>query len=154
MAAQELEAVLSGQGYPVPAGGGCDWGPPEPREPARLRRNTCYVVLAVLFNEKSEVLMVQEAKRECYGAWYLPAGRMEPGETIVQAMRREVAEETGLQCQPRTLLAVEERGPGWIRFVFLAEPTGAGRGGADRGLPAGGRGASRPRQLLPRQRAC
>ncbi|XP_062995273.1 8-oxo-dGDP phosphatase NUDT18 [Elgaria multicarinata webbii] len=124
MAAEELEAVLSGGGWPVPGGGCCDSGPPEPPEPARLRRNTCYIVLAVLLNEKNEVLVMQEAKRECYGTWYLPAGRMEPQETIVEAMQREVQEETGLQCQPRTLLAVEERGPGWIRFVFLARHTG------------------------------
>lgn len=77
---------------------------------------------------QNEVLMMQEAKRECYGAWYLPAGRMEPKETIVQAMQREVKEETGLECQPLTLLAVEERGATWLRFVFLAQPTGASLG--------------------------
>ncbi|XP_061449218.1 8-oxo-dGDP phosphatase NUDT18 [Rhineura floridana] len=122
-AAAEVGAVLSGGGWPVVA------PPPscsleEPPEPARLRRNTCYVVLAVLLNEEREVLMMQEAKSECRGRWYLPAGRMEPKETIVEAVQREVAEETGLQCQPLTLLAVEERGPAWIRFVFLARPTG------------------------------
>lgn len=68
--------------------------------------------------------MIQEAKRECRGAWYLPAGRMEVGETIVEAMQREVKEEAGLLCEPVTLLSVEERGAAWIRFVFLARPTG------------------------------
>lgn len=68
--------------------------------------------------------MIQEAKRECRGTWYLPAGRMEPGETIVEAMQREVKEEAGLLCEPVTLLSVEERGASWIRFVFLARPTG------------------------------
>lgn len=70
------------------------------------------------------MLLIQEAKRECRGAWYLPAGRMEPGESIVDALQREVKEEAGLLCQPLTLLAVEERGPAWIRFAFLAQPTG------------------------------
>ncbi|NXF41496.1 NUD18 phosphatase, partial [Nyctibius bracteatus] len=70
------------------------------------------------------VLLVQEAKPECRGRWYLPAGRMEPGESIVAAVRREVKEETGLECEPLTLLALEERGPAWIRFAFLARPTG------------------------------
>lgn len=68
--------------------------------------------------------MVQEAKKECYGSWYLPAGRMESGETIVEALQREVKEEAGLLCEPLTLLSVEERGPSWIRFTFLAQPTG------------------------------
>ena len=70
------------------------------------------------------MLLIQEAKKECRGSWYLPAGRMEPRETIVEALQREVKEEAGLQCEPLTLLSVEERGPSWIRFVFLARPTG------------------------------
>ncbi|KAB0396275.1 hypothetical protein E2I00_018981, partial [Balaenoptera physalus] len=90
----------------------------------RLRKNVCYVVLAVFLNEQDEVLLIQEAKKECRGSWYLPAGRMEPRETIVEALQREVKEEAGLQCEPLTLLSVEERGPSWIRFVFLARPTG------------------------------
>ncbi|NXD32529.1 NUD18 phosphatase, partial [Spelaeornis formosus] len=70
------------------------------------------------------VLLVQEAKPECRGRWYLPAGRVEPGEPIETALRREVREEAGLLCEPLTLLALEERGPAWIRFAFLARPTG------------------------------
>ncbi|XP_014813877.1 PREDICTED: 8-oxo-dGDP phosphatase NUDT18, partial [Calidris pugnax] len=116
-----LDAVLGGGGWDV---GGTFEGPPQPTGPIRLGKNVCYVVLAVLFNEEDGVLLVQEAKAECRGKWYLPAGRMEPGEGIVAAMRREVKEETGLECQPLTLLALEERGPAWIRFAFLARPTG------------------------------
>ncbi|NWW97580.1 NUD18 phosphatase, partial [Caloenas nicobarica] len=99
-------------------------GAPPSTGPIRLGRNVCYVVLAVLFNQEDAVLLVQEAKPECRGMWYLPAGRMEPGESIVAAMRREVKEETGLECEAVTLLALEERGPAWIRFAFLAHPTG------------------------------
>ncbi|XP_037351655.1 8-oxo-dGDP phosphatase NUDT18 [Talpa occidentalis] len=117
-----LTAVLGGQGLRVQS---CDSGPAgEPPAPARLRQDVCYVVLAVFLNEQDEVLLIQEAKKECRGSWYLPAGRMEPGETIVKALQREVKEEAGLHCEPLTLLSVEERGPSWIRFVFLARPTG------------------------------
>lgn len=58
---------------------------------------------------------------------------MEPGETIVEALQREVKEEAGLHCEPLTLLSVEERGPSWIRFVFLARPTGIGPPGGSMG---------------------
>ncbi|KAM6395599.1 8-oxo-dGDP phosphatase NUDT18 [Rhynochetos jubatus] len=119
--AAEMDAVLGGGGWDV---GGCFEGPPQPPDPIRLGKNACYVVLAVLFNEEDRVLLVQEAKPECRGRWYLPAGRMEPGEGIAAAVRREVKEETGLECDPLTLLALEERGPAWIRFAFLARPTG------------------------------
>ncbi|XP_051496890.1 8-oxo-dGDP phosphatase NUDT18 [Apus apus] len=119
--AAELEAVLGGGSWEV---GANLEGPHTPPDPVCLGRNVCYVVLAVLFNQEERVLLVQEAKRECRGKWYLPAGRMEPGENIVAAVRREVKEETGLECEPLTLLALEERGPAWIRFAFLARPTG------------------------------
>ncbi|XP_030319907.1 8-oxo-dGDP phosphatase NUDT18-like [Calypte anna] len=121
--AAELDAVLGGCGWEV-TGESIEGPPAPPGPPIRLGRDVCYVVLAVLFNEEDRVLLVQEAKPGCRGQWYLPAGRMEPGESILEAVRREVKEETGLECQPLTLLALEERGPAWIRFVFLAQPTG------------------------------
>lgn len=68
--------------------------------------------------------MVQEAKRDCYGRWYLPAGRMEAGESIREALCREVKEEAGFECEPITMLMVEEKRHKWIRFTFLAEVTG------------------------------
>lgn len=68
--------------------------------------------------------MVQEAKKECYGRWYLPAGRMEQGESIEEAVQREVREEAGVDCRPVTMLLVQEQGPQWIRFTFLAEAIG------------------------------
>ncbi|XP_029459697.1 8-oxo-dGDP phosphatase NUDT18 isoform X2 [Rhinatrema bivittatum] len=117
----ELQAVLDGHGLPVPD---TYDAAPESLEPVVLRKNVCYIVLGILLNEQGEVLMIQEAKRACYGKWYLPAGRMELGETILEALKREVKEETGLECEPGTLLVVEERGPCWIRFTFLAEPKG------------------------------
>jgi len=52
----------------------------------------------------------QEAKSSCAGQWYLPAGRMEPGEDIVEAVKREVLEETGIHFEPSTLLLVESAG--------------------------------------------
>ena len=49
------------------------------------------------------------------GQWYLPAGRMEPGEEITEAAIREVKEETGLDFEPSTLLSVEAAGK---HFIF------------------------------------
>ena len=48
--------------------------------------------------------MMQEAKSSCAGQWYLPAGKMEPGEDISEAAVREVLEETGLEFEVSTLL--------------------------------------------------
>lgn len=96
---------------------------------------------------QDEVLMVQEAKPDCYKQWYLPAGRVEVGESLEEALRREVRhnthtrsftcrghlvmadclqvkEEAGFECEPITLLLIQEQGPQWIRFIFLARLTG------------------------------
>ncbi|XP_049872560.1 8-oxo-dGDP phosphatase NUDT18 [Pectinophora gossypiella] len=89
-----------------------------------LGGNVTYVVACVIINESNEVLMMQEAKESCAGKWYLPAGRMEKGETIVQAAVREVLEETGLECEPKTLLVVETAGGMWYRFVVTGEVVG------------------------------
>jgi hypothetical protein len=36
-----------------------------------------------------EVLLMQEAKKSCRGQWYLPSGKVEPGETIEVCGMRE-----------------------------------------------------------------
>ncbi|XP_036383833.1 8-oxo-dGDP phosphatase NUDT18 [Megalops cyprinoides] len=115
-----VEKILNGEGFEIKELDSV----PEQVTAVALRKTVCYIVSAVIFNTKNEVLMMQEAKPECYRRWYLPAGRMEETESIVEGMRREVKEETGLDCQPITLLLVQEQGMQWIRFVFLAEVTG------------------------------
>ncbi|KAG0711971.1 8-oxo-dGDP phosphatase NUDT18 [Chionoecetes opilio] len=82
-----------------------------------LRENVCFIVAAVLLNSEGHVLMMQEAKSSCAGKWYLPAGRMEAGETIVEAAKREVLEETGLDTDITTVLMVESAAGSWFRFV-------------------------------------
>ncbi|XP_068219935.1 8-oxo-dGDP phosphatase NUDT18 isoform X2 [Palaemon carinicauda] len=89
-----------------------------------LKENVCFIVAAVLVNEEGSVLMMQEAKKSCAGQWYLPAGRMEEGETIVEAAQREVLEETGLVTEITTLLMVESASGSWFRFVVTGNVTG------------------------------
>uniref|UniRef100_A0A3B5M9Z4 Nudix hydrolase domain-containing protein n=1 Tax=Xiphophorus couchianus TaxID=32473 RepID=A0A3B5M9Z4_9TELE len=129
---EQVEQLLSGQGSEVTL---CDLGL-ELSKPATLRKNVTYIVCGIIFNEQEEVLMVQEAKPDCYKQWYLPAGRVEVGESLEEALRREVKEEAGFDCQPITLLLIQEQGPQWIRFIFLARITGQ----RSRPLRQGGRG--------------
>lgn len=83
-----------------------------------------YIVACVMINEDGAILMMQEAKKSCAGKWYLPAGRMERGETIVEAGVREVFEETGLNVEITTLLGVECAGGSWFRFVVTGTVIG------------------------------
>ncbi|BFF88989.1 8-oxo-dGDP phosphatase NUDT18 [Drosophila madeirensis] len=89
-----------------------------------LGQTVTYVVACVLINEHDELLMIEEAKQSCAGKWYLPAGRMERGESITEAAAREVFEETGLNAELTTLLAVEVAGGSWFRFVLTGRITG------------------------------
>ncbi|MDD5599208.1 MAG: NUDIX hydrolase [Victivallaceae bacterium] len=60
-------------------------------------------VRAVILNEKGEVLL---QCRTDTGRWGLPAGGVELGETALDALKREVFEETGLQILDAEPLAL------------------------------------------------
>ena len=51
---------------------------------------------AVVRDENDRLLVIQRAHPPSEGMWSLPGGRVEPGETLAAAVRREVFEETGL----------------------------------------------------------
>jgi len=49
------------------------------------------------------VLLIRRAKPPLAGAWSLPGGRIEPGERAVEAVHRELAEETGVSADLWTM---------------------------------------------------
>lgn len=81
----------------------------------------CFALVVV--RRGDQFLLVQE--RNHGQLWYLPAGRVEPGETFAAAARRETLEESGVPVRPVGILRVEHSpGPtgARLRVVFLAEP--------------------------------
>src|SRR5262249_18723306 len=54
------------------------------------------------------VLLVQRAKPPMVGKWTLPGGRLRGGETIADAVEREVFEETGIRVAAGSLVEVVE----------------------------------------------
>lgn len=60
-------------------------------------------VLAVIPDDDGRVCLVRDAKRE---QWTLPMGRVEPGESVRDAVVREVREEAGLDVEPVRLTGV------------------------------------------------
>jgi 8-oxo-dGTP pyrophosphatase MutT (NUDIX family) len=61
-----------------------------------IRTNKVVLVVAALIEDRqNRMLMVREANPQCYGRWNQPAGHVDPGESITEALHREVREETG-----------------------------------------------------------
>ncbi|PAV81313.1 hypothetical protein WR25_09314 [Diploscapter pachys] len=93
----------------------------------RLHDNVNYVAAGLIIRgdaDNEEVLLIQENKKSCHGKWYMPAGRVEAGETLTEAVIREVKEETGHECEVVELLSVQVQGSGWYRFAFYCKLTG------------------------------
>jgi ADP-ribose pyrophosphatase len=68
-------------------------------------------------DDRKRVLLVRQYRLPALKyLWELPAGRVDPGETPLQAARRELAEETGYRARKFQKLAVFYPSPG-----FLAE---------------------------------
>ena len=61
----------------------------------------------VLDGEK--VLLVRRARAPLLGEWSLPGGLVEVGEQLAEAVRREIAEETGLNVRVEGIVKVLDR---------------------------------------------
>ncbi len=80
--------------------------------------------------------MVRRGRGPAVGLWSVPGGRVEPGETMAQAVVRELAEETGVEGTCEGLLGWVERigaGHHYVIFDFVVrpEPGAAPRPGDD-----------------------
>jgi len=73
-----------------------------------------------------EVLLIKRAKPPRQGQWSLPGGAQKLGETVFEAARREILEETGLEIEVLGLIDVvdsitpddDEKGGGKIRYHY------------------------------------
>ena len=54
-------------------------------------------VVAAIIHQGGRILATQRGYGDCKGMWEFPGGKMEPGETEEQAIRREIAEELNVQ---------------------------------------------------------
>lgn len=80
------------------------------------RPEVCVGAVAVF---DGSILMVRRGRGPAEGTWSVPGGRVEPGETLVEAVVRELAEETGLVGVCESLIGWAERlGPDY-HYVIL-----------------------------------
>ena len=94
-----------------------------------MKRGIDYIgvgVGALLVNDAGEIFLAQRgplAKNE-RGLWEFPGGSVEFGETLVEALRREMMEEFGIQIEVGELLDVTdhilpEEGQHWVSPTYL-----------------------------------
>jgi len=86
-----------------------------------------------------EILLVRRRAPPFEGYWSFPGGHVEPGEPLLEAARRELEEETGVEAEPLGVVHIHElvaRGPGGathyvIVDVLMRYLSGEPRAGSD-----------------------
>ena len=77
------------------------------------------VIVGGIIEKEGKFLMVQEAKKKCYGKWNFPAGHLEEGETIYDGAIREIFEETGCRVRLTNVLPIINTKLENVNFIFI-----------------------------------
>lgn len=84
---------------------------------------TWYFVLVVV-HHANRFLLVQEHKHE--QRWYLPAGRVAPDESLIEAAQRNTIQESCIPIIPEGILRIEhtlvQKNMVRVRVIFVARP--------------------------------
>ncbi len=67
------------------------------------------VGVGAIMLDGDRILMAQRGKEPLKGWWSLPGGALETGESLREAVQREVREETGLEIEPVDVFEIFER---------------------------------------------
>jgi 8-oxo-dGTP diphosphatase len=96
---------------------------------ARIYPTRPYLAVSAAIFRNGRVLIVRRAQPSTNGLYTLPGGVVEIGETLVDAVMREVREETGLEIDPQGLAGyrqvIARDGSGRIERHFVILPFAA-----------------------------
>ena len=77
------------------------------------------VAVGAVVRRAGQLLLVRRGRAPAAGEWSVPGGRVEPGESLAEAVVRELYEETGLRCVCGPLVGWVERISDDHHFVIL-----------------------------------
>jgi 8-oxo-dGTP diphosphatase len=67
------------------------------------------VVCGVVFDDRGSILIARKAPGKAMaGFWEFPGGKVDPGETEIEALKRELAEEFGMEVEVGERLGAEK----------------------------------------------
>ena len=94
-----------------------------PNSPDRSYPDRPIVGVGAVVLAEGRIVLVRRAHAPLIGAWNLPGGGVEVGETLVQACAREVLEETGLVVEVGAVIEVFDRimldAGGGVQYHFV-----------------------------------
>ncbi len=112
------------------------------------------VVAAAIVRDRRLLLAQRVAPPEFAGLWELPGGKVEPGETPAEAMRRELTEELGVAGQLVRRIGVDVPLPrGYVLRAYVTEIDGEPRPLHHSALTWVGAAQLRGADLVPNDRA-
>jgi 8-oxo-dGTP pyrophosphatase MutT (NUDIX family) len=77
------------------------------------------VTAGCLIEKDGKYLLVQEKKKEAFGLWNFPAGKVEIGDTFKETAEREAKEETGYQVETVSKVGIYNKdGDKSVKHVF------------------------------------
>lgn len=81
------------------------------------------VGVAAVVARGADVLLIRRGREPMLGAWSLPGGALELGETTADGIAREIFEETGVRVRPVEIVATLDRivrdESGGVRFHYV-----------------------------------
>ena len=77
------------------------------------------IIVGGVLKKDNKYLLVQEAKEKCRGKWNIPAGHLDPMETIFDGAKREIVEECGYNVELTGIAHIGNRILSDDTFIYL-----------------------------------